>query len=253
VKSAELVVGLGRNPITQRNILTLTQTYRNIWLGMVALILSSGLAISIFTPLEPIDYLFFALSANFNIAPAVFIIFSDLLLLLAGFLLAYSMKVFLTAGASISDSVRSLCYRVSSANTRLNKSGFASLLAASLLLAYWHVPLNLDAAVLQFRTHLIMNMSLLLAGFLIFVGAGCLEERIRKMGTIFGCKAMGIFGIYLLVTSGYSRFYSVYPLEQQAQLGLVMVVMMFLFEGILIPIWLYRYFTKPIVPLNVEQ
>lgn len=203
-----------------------------------------------FPPLELIDYAYWALSTNLNVVPEAFIMFSALLLLLAGFLLAYSLHAFLSVGALRSDFLGYLYSQFGSLNRWLNKRGVLSLVAAASLIVYWHVPPILDAAVLQFRLHLVMNASLLLAGFLICVGAGCLNETTRKMAAIFAHMAMGIFGVYLLVTSGYSRFYTVYPLAQQAQLGLVMVIMMFVIEGLLVPYWLYRYFTEPIASLN---
>jgi len=126
----------------------------------------------------------------------------------------------------------------------MNKRGMPSLIAAALIIIYWHVPNILDSALLNFPLHVIMHFSLLVAGSLIFFGARLLTDRTRKIMSILGCKAMGIFGVFLLVTSGggYSRFYSVYPLSQQAQLGLSMMIMMFVFEGFLVPYWLYQYF-----------
>lgn len=222
---------------------------RKLTQSIIALVLSSVLIISMFPPLEFIDYVFWVLSTYFNVAPEVFIMFSAVLLLLAGFLLAYSLHMFLSVGASLSDFFASLSSSLGSLNS-LNKRGVTALAAASLLIVYWHVPLILDAALLQFRLHVIMNMSLLSAGFLIFIGASRLNGRARMVTATFGHMAMGIFGVYLLVTSGYNQFYSVYPLSQQVQFGLVMVIMMFAFEGVLVPCWLYRYFTRPVESLN---
>jgi hypothetical protein len=215
---------------------------------MVALVLSTAIIIAILTPLEPIDYAFSALSASFDVTPETFIIFSGLLLLMAGFLLACATRAFVSVGASRSNFLSPVYSRLRSLNGRLNRRGFLSLGAAAIIIVYWHVPLNLDMALLEFRLHLVMSMSLLLAGFLIFLGASRLGGKTHKAVTILACKAMGIFGIYLLVTSGYSQFYSVYPLAQQAQLGLVMVIMMFLIDGLLVPYWLYRFFSSPALP-----
>jgi hypothetical protein len=220
--------------------------------GMVALVLSSALIIAILTPLEPIDYAFSALSTNFGVTPETFIIFSDLLLLSAGFLLGYSTEAMVSVGASRSNLLSLLYSHLRSVNGIVNERGLLSLGAAALLIAYWHLPLNLDIALLDFQLHLIMNMSLLLAGFLIFLGANRLDGKTHKAVTILSCKAMGIFGIYLLVTSEYNQFYTVYPLAQQAQLGLVMVIMMFLIDGLLVPYWLYRFFSKPTLPLSKD-
>jgi len=204
--------------------------------AFVALLLSGVLILSLFPPLELIDFVYWAFALGFNVAPEVFIMFSDLLLLFAGFLLAYSLREFLLTRAWIFDILDSFY--------GLNKQGIPSLIAAALIIVYWHVPVVLDSALLNFPLHVIMHFSLLVAGSLIFLGARLLTDRTRKIMSILGCKAMGIFGVFLLVTSGggYSRFYSVYPLSQQAQLGLSMMIMMFVFEGVLVPYWLYQYF-----------
>jgi len=202
----------------------------------VALLLSVVLILSLFPPLELIDYFYWSFTLDFNVAPEVFIMFSDLLLLLAGFLLAYSLREVLSTRPLMSD--------ISYSFYRMNKRGMPSLIAAALIIIYWHVPNILDSALLNFPLHVIMHFSLLVAGSLIFFGARLLTDRTRKIMSILGCKAMGIFGVFLLVTSGggYSRFYSVYPLSQQAQFGLSMMIMMFVFEGFLVPYWLYQYF-----------
>jgi hypothetical protein len=204
----------------------------------VAFFISSVLIISLFPPLELIDYVYWEFTANFNVAPEVFIMSSDILLLLAGFLLVHSIKEFLSTRA-IQSELNSL--------GRLNRKGIPSLTAAILIIAYWHVPVVLDSALLSFPLHVVMHFALLVAGGLIYVGTSPLTRRQRRIASILGCKAMGIYGVFLLVTSGagYSRFYSVYPLNQQAQLGLSMMVMMFVFESLLIPYWLYQYFTSP--------
>jgi cytochrome c oxidase assembly factor CtaG len=204
--------------------------------AFIALLLSSVLVVSLFPPLELIDYVYWASAISFNVVPEAFIMFSDLLLLLAGFLLTYSLRQILLG--------RAMQYRVPNSLARLNKGGVPSLTAAALIIVYWHVPIVLDSALLNFSLHVVMHLSLLVAGALIFLGASHLTGRTRKMASILGCKAMGIFGVFLLVTSGvgYHRFYSVYPISQQAQLGLSMMIMMFVFEGFLVPFWLYQYF-----------
>ena len=204
----------------------------------LAFLLSLVLILSLFPPLELIDYVYWSFSLGLNIGPEVFIMFSDLLLLLAGFLLAYSLGEFPSTGAWASDIQDSLY--------GINRHGIPSLIVAAAIIVYWHVPFVLDSALLNFPLHVIMHLSILIAGILIFISARLLTDRTRKIMSILGCKAMGIFGVFLLVTSGsgYNRFYSIYPLSQQAQFGLSMMVMMFVFEGFLVPYWLYQYFTR---------
>ena len=203
---------------------------------ITALLFSIVLILSLFPPFELIDFLYWIFSLGFNVAPEVFIMFSDLLLLLAGFLLAYGLEEILLTRSWLPDIRNSL--------RKMNRQGIPSLVAASAIIVYWHVPIVLDSALLNFPLHVIMHFSLLVSGGLIFLGASLLTDRTRKIMSILGCKAMGIFGVFLLVTSGsgYNRFYSVYPLSQQAQFGLSMMVMMFVFEGFLVPYWLYQYF-----------
>lgn len=203
------------------------------------LTISLVLIVSMFPPFELIDYAYWALATSFNVAPEVFIMISDLLLLFAGVLLAYSLQTILSARLVVSDS--------GWMHNSLINSSVPSLTAAVLVIVYWHIPFVLDSSLLNYGLHVIMHLSLLGSGILIFIGGRRLSRKMQKISTILGCKAMGIFGVYLLVTSGsgYNSFYSFYPIDQQAQLGLAMIVMMFVFDGFEIPYWLFRYFTSP--------
>ena len=212
--------------------------------GMIEAVVGSAVALSMFTPLEPLDYVFAALS-SFGVTAETFIIFTMLLLLADGIILASSLRIFLSVGAEQAGSLASMHSRLVSVNMRLNWKGLPCLAAASFLIAFWHLPGILDAAILKFRLHLIMSMCLLFAGVLTYAGFSCLSGKERKIVTILGCKAMGIFGVYLLLTSGYNHFYAVYPLAQQVQFALAMVIMMLAFDGLLIPYWLYRFFANP--------
>lgn len=221
--------------------------------GVVGLVSSFALIVSMFPPFELIDYVYLALSTNLNVAPEVFVIFSALLLLAAGSLLAYAVREFLFLGASASDVLRQFHSWLGLLNRRFNRGGLVSLGAAALLIVYWHLPPIFDASVLRFSLHVLMNASMFLAGCLIYVGASRLSETGRIVAATLGHMAMGIFGVYLLVTSGYNQFYSVYPIAQQVQLGLAMVIMMFIFEGSLVPYWLYRYFSKPLEQVKSDR
>lgn len=55
-------------------------------------------------------------------------------------------------------------------------------------------------------------------------------------------KAMGIFGAFLMFTT--LHVYPVYPAPEQAETGLIMVVMMLVMDLIIVPYWLYKYFGK---------
>ena len=71
--------------------------------GMILLVLSLALIVSLFPPFESMDYVFYVLSSGFNVAPEVFLMVIDLLLLLAGYWLASSLYSFLSIGRTLSD------------------------------------------------------------------------------------------------------------------------------------------------------
>jgi cytochrome c oxidase assembly factor CtaG len=115
-----------------------------------------------------------------------------------------------------------------------------TFLSASILVAYWHLPANFDAAYLNEGIHITMQMTFLLVGSLIFVGSKLFTWRVRTFLLLIPSKAMGIFGAYLMFTTSY--VYPVYPALQQTECGLAMVVMMLGMDLTLVPYWLYKYF-----------
>jgi cytochrome c oxidase assembly factor CtaG len=209
--------------------------------GMVLLVLSLAVVISMLTPLEPIDYLFAFLSASLKVAPLGLIMISDVLLLIAGYWLASSLNMFLAAGSFLSVFLA----RVNSLFGRLNKSynrkGLLSLSVALLTIAVWYVPAILNAVLLQFKLHVLMHVSLLFAGVLIFVGFRQLSLGMRLLSYLLGCKGMAIFGAYLLVSP--VALYSYFPYPQQAEAGAAMVAMCVASDATIIPLWLRRYFS----------
>ena len=208
--------------------------------GMILLILSSILIITMLTPIEPIDYVFFALSSGLNVAPEVLLMFSDVLLLLAGFTLAASLRAFLSAGRMMSSNLADASTLLSSMNRRVNRKGLPSLVAAALIIVFWHVPSILDQALLQFQLHWIMHVSVFFAGVLIYVGFTRLTLGMRLLTYLLGCKAMAIFGAYLLVAP--VAIYGSYPAPQQVEAGAAMVAMCVASDATIIPLWIRRYF-----------
>jgi len=210
--------------------------------SMILLGLSLALIVSTFPPLELIDYVFYVLQSRFNVAPEVFLMVIDLLLLLAGYWLASSLHSFLLVGRLLSDSFASICSRLSSLNKALNRRGFVSLALAAFILVFWHVPTILDAALLSYRLHLIMHVSMFFAGLLIFVGFRMLSPGMRLLTYLLGCKGMAIFGAYLVVSP--IVVYGSYPFYEQVQAGAAMIGMCVASDATIIPIWLRRYFSK---------
>jgi len=209
--------------------------------GMLLLVLSSTLIISMLTPLEPIDYLFAALSTSLDVAPFALIMVSDILLLIAGYWLAGSLNAFLSAGSLLSHFLARSYSRLSRVNRSLNRKGLISLSVAMLIIAVWYVPAVLNAVLLQFGLHVLMHVSLLFAGSLIFVGFRRLSSNMRLLSYLLGCKGMAIFGAYLLVSP--VALYSYFPYPEQAEAGAAMVAMCIASDATIIPLWLKRFFS----------
>lgn len=210
--------------------------------GMILLVLSSVLIISILSPLEPLDYLFAALSSGLNIAPEVFIMVIDLLLILAGYWLASSLNSFLSVGRFLSGSLEYATSWLSMANRKWNWKGVISLAGALFVIIFWQIPSILDRALLQYELHLTMHVSLLFAGTLIYVGFRQLTPNMRLLSYLLGCKAMAIFGAYLLISP--IVIYGSYPYYEQAETGAAMVTMCVASDVTIIPLWLRRYFSR---------
>lgn len=167
--------------------------------------------------------------------------------LAAGFLLTSGADMLVLAGSSASKMVTRAYAGLLRVNAAYNKKGLLAFLVAGVLVAYWHLPVNFDAAVLDEGIHIQMHLTFLMVGSLIFVGSKLLTWRVRTFTLLIPSKAMGVFGAYLMFTTGY--VYSVYPAWQQTECGLVMVVMMLAMDLTLVPYWLYKYFQGSPTPI----
>ena len=208
--------------------------------GTILLVLSSALITAMLTPIEPIDYVFFVLSLGLNVAPEVLLMVSDVLLLIAGYALAASLRTFLSAGRVMSRNLADAYSLLGSMNRAVNWKGLPCLIAAVLIIAFWHVPSILDQALLQFQLHWIMHVSVFFAGALIYAGFTRLTLGMRLLTYLLGCKAMAIFGAYLLVAP--MAVYGSYPAPQQVEAGATMLAMCVASDATIIPLWIRRYF-----------
>jgi cytochrome c oxidase assembly factor CtaG len=200
------------------------------------------LILLLFPPFESLDYVFYVLSSGFSVAPEVFLMVIDLLLLLAGFWFAGSLNAFLAVGGLYSNSFAAVRSRLGSINKVGNGKGWVSLGLAVGIIVFWHVPAVLDADLLSYTLHLVMHASMFLAGLLIYVGSRGLSPNMRLLTYLLGCKGMAIFGAYLLVSP--VVVYGSYPFYEQAEAGAAMVAMCVASDATIIPIWLKRYFSK---------
>ena len=210
--------------------------------GMILLILSSVLIVAMLTPLEPIDILYFTLSSELNVAPEVLLMVSDILLLLAGFFIAASLRTFLSVGKLMSHKLAETSSFLASMNRVVNWRGMPSLAAAGFIIAFWHIPATLDAALLNYQLHWVMHVSIFFAGVLVYVGFTRLTLGLRLLTYLLGCKGMLILGAYLLVSP--VAVYGSYPYPEQLEAGTAMIAMCLASDATIIPLWVRRYFSK---------
>lgn len=171
--------------------------------------------------------------------------------LAGGFLIASGVDLVLLGSSKFSSTLTAAYSKLLKANASINKRGFVTFVIAGLLTAYWHIPVNFDAAVLNDQVHIVMHFTFTVVGSLMFIGASLLTVRMRHVLLLVPGKAMGIFGAFLLFTTMY--VYPVYPSPEQTEAGLVMVVMMLVMDLTIVPYWLYKYFGKPSTGVMVHS
>jgi len=211
------------------------------WLvrSVIAVGIASVIILSMLTPL----------SAYLESNLTLHMVAQHFLYIAAGFLIAYGLDSMLFVASRFHDKVAEVYRRLLKANSVFNKWGLVTFVVASLLTAYWYLPANFDAAVLGGIVHFEMHITLLLAGSLVYGGSRVLTKRARQIAPIIVGKAMGLFGAILLLTPTY--IYSVYPVSEQAEAGVVMEVLMLVLDLTVLPIWLYNYFGKG--PVSLER
>jgi len=209
---------------------------------MVLLLLSSALIIAMLTPFEPIDLLYFMLSSGLKVAPEVLLMVSDILLLIAGFFIAASLRTFLSVGRLLSAKLKASSSFLGRTNRVINSRGLPSLAAAAFILCFWNLPPILDAALLSFELHWVMHVSIFFAGVLVYVGFTRLTLGMRLLAYLIGCKGMLILGAYLLVSP--VAVYGSYPYPEQLEAGTAMIAMCLASDATIIPLWVRRYFSK---------
>ena len=209
------------------------------WLkrGLFRILLGMFLVLAMLTPFG--DYLDTTLTLHMVVQHAFY--------LAAGFLLTSGADMLVLAGSAVSSIVSKAYAGLLRINSTYNKKGLVTFMISGMLVAFWHLPANFDAAVLNEGIHIQMHMTFLLVGSLIFAGSKLFTWRVRTFLLLIPSKATGIFGAFLMFTTGY--VYTVYPVWQQAECGLAMVVMMLGMDLTLVPYWLYKYFQKAPAPV----
>ena len=125
-------------------------------------------------------------------------------------------------------------------NNRFNPYGIVTTALFLITIFYWHVPSNFDIATADQNFHILMHMSLIISGTLIF----CSFKMISNTQSIFLIlsldKIMGILGFFL--AGGNSIIYNTYLLSDQITSGFWMIVMMMGIDAICISFLILIYF-----------
>ena len=166
-----------------------------------------------------------------------------------GFLLASGVDLLVLGGSKFSKRLTRVYSDLKKVNASINRRGLVAFAVAGLLTAYWFIPANFDAAVLDNDIRIMMHVTFTFVGSLLFIGAGMLTGRLRYVLLLVPGKAMGLFWAFLLFTPMY--VYQVYPASQQTESGFVLIVMMLVVDLTIVPYWLYNYFGK--VPMGTSQ
>jgi plastocyanin len=101
-------------------------------------------------------------------------------------------------------------------------AGLLALLAVSMLITLWHLPILWDDAVLNPLTHAAEHISFLAAGLLIGSLVLMLSDGMKVMALLLGLVGHFFYG--LILTSN-SQVYPLYSLSQQGDLGLFVFAM----------------------------
>ncbi|MBI2184214.1 MAG: cytochrome c oxidase assembly protein [Thaumarchaeota archaeon] len=123
-------------------------------------------------------------------------------------------------GSSLAGVVGLLYGRVILLNRRLNAGGRVLVPVVAVLLAYWHVPGNFNAAVVDEGLHGLMHVSFLVIGVLVFLCVKVLSLGQLLLYSVVLSQVMMIGGVILISTP--VHLYPFYPLQQQRDAGLIM-------------------------------
>ncbi|MHB8568025.1 MAG: DUF1404 family protein [Nitrososphaerales archaeon] len=102
-------------------------------------------------------------------------------------------------------------------NARNAFLGFATLTA---IIMVWHVPIFWDAAVVSFWTHIAEHACFLAVGAMIGIFVPMLNDNMKVMAALMAISAHMFYGFVLYIST--TRVYPLYPVSQQAELGLLL-------------------------------
>lgn len=165
-----------------------------------------------------------------------------MLLIVAGFIVAQGLDRLILVVGVFKESVAKAYSALLRLSVRFNRRGWLAFATGTLVVVYWHFPSSFNAALANEAVHGEMHVTLLIAGSLFFVGFKLLTPNLRILTYIAGCKAMAIFGAYLIVSP--VVIYRSFPHPEQVEAGAAMVGMCIASDAVILPVWLRRLFTS---------
>ena len=164
------------------------------------------------------------------------------LFIATGFLTAYAVISLLDVASCFLGCASIIRLEVKKATLRGKDLSPFTFVVAGAIVAFWHSPVELDAAAANGALLTEMRLALVIAGGLVFVGFKFLTRNVKMIAPIVAAKAMGLYGMFLLSTP--VQLYVLYPISEQATTGVVLLVLMLVLDFTLMPMWLYNYFGR---------
>jgi len=164
------------------------------------------------------------------------------LFIATGFVTAYALISLLDVASCLLACASNIRLAVKKATFRGKDLSPFIFVVAGAMIAFWHLPVELDAVAGNGALLTEMRLALVIAGGLVFVGSSFLNRNVMMIAPVVAGKAMGLYGMFLLLTP--VQLYELYPINEQATTGVVLLVLMLVFDFTLMPMWLYNYFGK---------
>jgi len=124
-------------------------------------------------------------------------------------------------------------------NNRFNPYGIVTTGLFLIIIFYWHSPSNFDLATTNVNLHILMHISLIISGSLIFCSFKMTSNTQSLFLILSLDKIMGILGFFL--AGGNSVIYNTYLLSDQITTGFWMIIMMMGIDAICISFLILIY------------
>lgn len=129
--------------------------------GLLRILLGLFLVFAMLTPFG--DYLDTSLTLHMIVQHAFYLV--------GAFLITAGVDMLVLAWSGVSSTASRAYAALLRINAKYNKKGLVTFFIAGLLVLYWHLPANFDAAVLDEGIHILMHTTFMVVGSLLFVGS----------------------------------------------------------------------------------